>query len=351
MIQRQLKIRPNRTQEKLLEAWLWQSTGIYNWALRKIELNAKDGIYYTKLGFQNLLANHAKKIGMPSHLIQGILIQAYIAWERCFKKIAKKPRFKGVRNKLNSLPFPDPMRPPKENRITVPKLGKVKFHKQELPDGKIKTGRIIKRASGWYLALTIDAEPNIKNNFKPIGHKFVGIDPGFKDLLSLSNGEKVSSPLELNRSLERLGQAQRGGDKKLTARINERIANQKKDRNHKLSRKLVEQYQMIVFSKDNIKGIQKKFGKSVANANHYQLRQMLAYKSSSCGRDYKEVNGSYSTKTCSTCGTIQKNWPKGFAGLSVRNFKCEACGTHHDRDTNAAINTLISGAGSALKVA
>jgi len=348
MIQRQIKLRLKPKQEALLNDWLWQCTGLFNWAIRKIELDAQGGVYYTKQGFQNILAGHSRKMGMPSHTMQAMLTQAYIGWQRCFKKLAKKPRLKGMRNKLNSIPFPDPLKQPVQNKIKVPGLGQVRFHKQSLPDGKIKCGRIIKRASGWYLALTIDAEPNIKHTFKAKNNRVVGIDPGFKDVIALSDGEKKKATLEYNQGLQRLAQAQRGHDKKLVARLHERIANRKKDRNHKLSRHLVETCELIAFSKDNIKGIQRKFGKSVANANIYQLRQMIDYKSSSCDRRYVEVDGKYSTMTCSACGS--RTGPTGIAGLRVRYWTC-GCGTKHDRDINAAINTLNTAVGSTVELA
>jgi len=348
MIQRQLKLRLTSVQEAKLNDWLWQCTGMFNWASRKIELDAQGGVYYTKQGFQNLLAGHSRKMGIPSHTMQAMLTQAYIAWQRCFKKLAKKPRLKGVRNKLNSIPFPDPIKKPNQHKIKVPGLGHVRFHKQSIPDGKIKCGRIIKRASGWYLAITIDAEPNIAKTFKNKNTRMVGIDPGFKDVITLSDGEKKKATLEYNESLKRLTQAQRGNDKKLVARLHERIANRKKDRNHKLSKHLVETCEFIAFSKDNIKGIQRKFGKSVANANIYQLKQMINYKSSACGRRFEEVDGKYSTMTCSACGS--RTGSTGIAGLRVRRWTC-GCGAEHDRDINAAINTLNAAVGSTVELA
>jgi transposase len=348
MIQRQLKLRLTKAQKSQLNDWLWHCTGVFNWAIRKIEQDASYGIYHRKQDFQNLLAGHSEKMGMPSHTMQAMLTQAFVAWDRCFKKLAKKPRLKGARNKLNSVPFPDPFKAPGQNRIHVPGLGKVRFHKQELPAGRIKCGRIIKRASGWYLALTIDADINMASGFKAADHRTIGIDPGFKDLLSLSDGTVVANDRLLDSSLNRLAQAQRGGDKVLAARLQERIANRKKDRNHKLSRHLVETCAVIAFSKDNIKGIQRKFGRSVANANHYQLRQMLAYKSSACGRCYIEPDSANSTRVCSACGSV--SGPAGFAGLSVRRWECDGCGTRHDRDTNAAINTLTAALGSSVEL-
>lgn len=340
MIQYQLKLKLTKDQEKTLKEYLNNLTGVYNWAIRKIELDAKDKIYHDKYYFHHLLANHSKRMGIPSHTLRAIAERALDAWNRCFKRISKKPKLKGQRNKLTSIPFPDPILAPKNNRISIPYIGKVRYHKQYIPIGKIKCGHIIKKASGWYLCLFIDA------NAKPIPHisdNEIGIDSGFKSLLTLSDGTKIEHPRELEKSAKRLAQAQRGKKKKLTARIYERTSNQRKDRNHKLSRKLVEQNQLIAFSADSHSGIAKKFGKSVSSSSHYQLRRMLSYKSTTSGRIYLEVSSKNSTKLCSNCKSL--TGPTGLANLKVREWECSVCGTYHDRDVNAAINTLIVGLG------
>ena len=345
MIQTQLKLRLNTKQDAILTGWLWNLTGVWNWAVRKIELDAKDKIFYSPKDFQNLLAGHSEKMEIPSHTLQGMLSQAHLAWTGCFKKNAKKPRLKGMRNKLNSIPFPDPLRSPKGNHIAVPGLGSVRFHRQDIPEGKIKCGRIVKRASGWYLCLFIaaDREPIART-----AHGRVGIDPGFKSLLTTSEGEIIEHPRELEAGSLRLAQAQRGNDRTLAARLQERMANRRKDRNHKLSRQLVAENILIGFSADNHKGVANKFGKSVSSSSHYQLRQMLSYKSRAGGTEYIEVNSKFSTKTCSNCGSL--SGPTGWTGLSVRQWRCTDCGSLHDRDVNAARNTLHAAAGLAVEV-
>jgi putative transposase len=332
-----LKLRLNKKQEDTLNTWLWNLTAVYNFGLRKIELNAQDKIYFSNFDFVNLLADHGKKLGIPSHTIQGVLSQAYTAWSRCFKKIGGKPRLKGQRNKLNSIIFPDKIHLPKKNHISIPGIGKIRYHKQELPKGNIKCGRIIKRASGWYLCLFIDAE---REAIVRTGYGKIGIDPGFKSLLTLSTGEKIEHPRELEAAGKRLAQAQRGHDKHLAARLSERRANRVKDRNHKLSLRLVKENILIAFSADNHKGIARKFGKSVSSSGHYQLQKMLSYKSSFCGTQYREIDSRNSTKTCSSCGSL--SGPQGWGGLSERQWICSACGAVLDRDVNAAINTLAA---------
>jgi putative transposase len=345
MIQRQLKLKLTRQQERELERWLFHLTSVWNWAIRKIELDAGDHVYYSRKTFQNLLANHGQKLEIPSHAIRGVMVTAFDAWQRCFKRQAGKPRFKGRRNKLTSIPFPDPIRPPKGARVTLPGVKSIRFHKQDIPSGQIKCGRIVRRASGWYLCVCIDAE---RLPIEPKANDAIGIDPGFSSLLTFSTGEKINHPRELERFALRLTQAQRGSVRKLAARLQERIANRRKDRNHKLSRRLVAENQFIAFSKDGHSSIAKRFGKSVASSGHAQLRQMLSYKSK-CRTDgsgvYVEVDPRNSTKTCSSCGAL--SGPSGWAGLKVRQWTCAQCGAEHDRDVNAAINTLIAGAGLA----
>jgi putative transposase len=344
MVQYQLKLRMTKAQQEECVRWLYHLASVWNWAVRKIELNAKDKIYFSKIEFRNLLANHGEKLGIPSHVVQGILCTVHDAWQRCFQRRGGKPRLKGVRNKLNSIPFPDPMRTPERNRVFLPGLGRIRFHKMELPKGTIKCGRMVKRASGWYPCLFIDAEPK---KIERIGTGVIGIDPGFDNLLTTSDGEVIEHPREFERVKQRLAQAQRGHDVKLAGRIQERIRNQRKDRNHKLSRRLVAENVEIYFSRDNYKGMAKRFGKSVASSGHAQLRHMLAYKSPASGTRYVEVDAKFSTLTCSVCRA--PSGPRGLSMLAVRQWTCAECGSSHDRDINAAVNTLIAGAGSVLE--
>jgi putative transposase len=347
MIIRELKLKPNKTQISKLEEWLWCLTGVYNWTSRKIELDANDKLYNSKFDLLNLIANHSKKINIPSHTIQTTITQAYNAWHRCFNKISKKPKLKSVRNKLRSICFPDVLKRSriKDNRINLPGIKDIKYYKQEIPEGKIKQARIVKRASGWYCQLCIDTKHIFQ--VKDTEDK-IGIDTGFKDLAILSNGEKFSNERMFIKGQKRLAQAQRGGNKKLVARLHERIKNRRKDYNHKVSRKIVENYKEIYITKDNLRNQAKIFGKSIMDAGINQLRQFIAYKSDNHGRKCVLVDSRYTTMTCSNCGT--KSGPTGLDKLAVRTWECSACGAQHDRDVNAAKVILKSGLGYSLCV-
>lgn len=340
MIQHQVKLKLTKHQERDLDRYLYHLTSVWNWAIKKIEHDARDHVYHSPKGFQNLLTGHSVKLEIPSHVLQGVLVTAHESWRRCFKGISRRPRLRGRRKKLTSILFPDPIKTC-NGRVALLGVGRVRYHKQELPEGKIKRGRVVKRASGWYLCLFIDAEPNAISR---VADGRIGIDPGFKDLLTLSTGEKIVHPQEFRVAESRLAQAQRGGNKQLTARIQERTANRRKDRNHKLSRRLVSENVTICFLKDNHRAIAKRFGKSVADSGHGQLRDMLSYKCRTGDAELIFPENRNSTRTCSTCGAL--TGPTGLAGLKVREWDCAACGSHHDRDTNSSRNALIFGVGT-----
>lgn len=346
MITRELKLKLTKKQELILAAWLWQLAGVYNWAIRKIELDARDKIYYSKWDFQNLLAEHGRKMEMPSHTLNEVLVQAWLSWDKCFKKITKKPKFKSVRNKMNSIPFPDPIPQSRwtKGKIRMPIIGGLRFHKQALPVGKIKNSRIIRKASGWYLQITIDAQ----HTFKVVEtEKRIGIDTGFKNLATLSNGVVYANQRNFSKGQERLAQAQRGNCKKLIAKLQEKNANRRKDYNHKVSKEIVKNYKEIYITNDNLKGQKKLFGKSVTDAGISQLRKFISYKSGNHGRKFVLVDSKNTTLTCSICGAL--TGPKGLDGLAVRSWVCGTCGVFHDRDKNSAVNVLNFGLGCSLE--
>lgn len=164
----------------------------------------------------------------------------------------------------------------------------------------------------------------------------------------LSNGERYENPRELRRGAERLAQAQRGKRKKLAVRLQERQRNRRKDRNHKISRQIVENYAEIYITNDNLRGQAKMFGKSVGEASIGELRQKLLYKGRIVGRGVELIDSKYTTKTCSNCGSL--SGPAGLGGLAVRQWDCKECGALHDRDINAARNILSAGLGWSLEI-
>lgn len=330
-----LKLRPTCAQAATFNRWLWHLTGVYNWGIKTLENEP----YLSAYDLKARLNGHSARLGIPTQVLRGTVKTAHEAWRRHrWLKIARRPRLRGRRRPLNSFLFSNGTTPIKNGRVALGGIGLVRLHRQEIPEGRISAARLLKRASGWYLYLFIKAEPRA---IPRVASGQIGIDPGFKSLLTFSTGEKIEHPHEWATRSARLGQAQRGLRRRLVARIYERIKNQRRDRNHKLARRLVSENMLIAFSKDKTGQIARTFGKSVASAAHSDLLFKLRSKCLTGGTRLVEVSSRNSTKACSVCGST-KDGPSGFGTLQVRTWRCR-CGAEHDRDVNAARNTLRSG--------
>lgn len=337
MIARHIKLKLNAKHLKALDKHLWHLTGVYNWAIKTVELRRELGLPYSEFDLYKLVIGHSERIGISDIAIKGTIHQAYKAWARCFRKQSKNPRLKSVRNRLSSILFRNDCKL-FAKFLKVPRLGKFRFHAFSLPTSKqARQVTLIKKASGWYAVLLFEpATEKIKSI-----DKCVGIDTGFKHLAILSNGEKIDHPRELEKSLSQLAKNQRGLRKKKTARLHEKIKNKRKDRNHKISRNLVNRFGDIFITNDNLNGMSKKFGKSVGSSGINQLRQFILYKSRLDGKKCVLVDSRKTTMSCSNCGSL--TGPTGLKNLNVRNWVCAKCGIAHDRDINAAINVLNFG--------
>ena len=349
MIARHVKLKMNKKLKRQLESSLWHLTGCYNWVIKTVAARKLAGQPYSEFDILNLLSDHSKKCGIGSRAMGGAVHQAFGAWTKCWSKQNGNPHLKGARNKLNSIMFRgDCKLLPASNQIKLPNFGKVKFHPltNGFPQGKLAAQvTLTRKASGWYAVLLFDAphqQVALTTDSK------IGIDTGFKHLIVTSKGQKFEHPRELEASAKQLACVQRGQHKKQTARLQEKISNQRKDRNHKISHALVRDNKEIYITKDNLSGQSARFGKSIASSSIGQLRNFIHYKGSSCGRVVHFVDSKYSTMTCSGCGSL--TGPTGLIKLNIRNWECEACGAEHDRDVNAAINTLKSGQRYGLEV-
>lgn len=245
--------------------------------------------------------------------------------------------------------------------IKLPKLGKVKTKRFDMPKMyKILNITVEKTNTGkYYASICIETEVQPL----PKTGKQVGFDLGLIDLLIGSDGTRYERPRFDYLNKAKLAQEQRKLSKMRTklervdanldecknyqkqkhkvAKLHEHTANCAKDFNHKLSRKLVEEYDFIAMEDLNVSGLIRnhKLAYSISDVRWSQLTSFIQYKCQWYGKEFRQVDRFYaSSKICSECGTYHKDIVNS---LSVREWTCPDCGVHHDRDVNAAKNILI----------
>jgi len=186
----------------------------------------------------------------------------------------------------------------------------------------------------------------------------VGLDMGITYLVADSDGVTTENPRAYKRSLSRLAKAQQRLSRSLkasrrrrkaaraVARIHEKIANQRKDALHKVSRKYVREYQTIVVEDLRPANMVKnhRLAQAISDSSWGMLRAYLSYKAAEAGRRVEAVPVQFTSQRCSRCGEyVQKS-------LSVRTHICPSCGFVADRDVNAAINILQARTGPSRSV-
>lgn len=190
----------------------------------------------------------------------------------------------------------------------------------------------------WYLCLPV-AMPD--ESPAPCKAR-VGIDLGLKDTAVTSDAERLRAG-EFYRSLEqRIGQAQRRGHKAQAKRLHRRAARRRHNALHQFSRRIVNTYQKIIIGDvSSLKLAKTRMAKSVLDSGWGILKAQLRYKGQWAGRSVTIVNESHTSRAGSSCGSL--TGPQGVNGLRVRLWICQGCGVTHDRDVNAARNSLAVG--------
>lgn len=336
----EVKLHPTPTQERALNRYLNRLTGFWNWAIHRYQWHL-DNRSYSEYALDYELKGHSKKCGLPRVVMIGMARRAFCAWNKVLNKQGKRPHRKGIRNRLTSfdVPFGFTVNLDKR-RIRIPGVKQMRYA-GPLPDELIKVRNltITKRATGWYC--TCVCEIALAQSFTH-GEERIGIDPGYSTWLTLSNGEKIDIDRGAHvRDTRRLGQAQRGGKKRLAAKLHEHMTRRIAHRQKEVTNQICHRASLVAFSADNVRGLQKMFGKSARLASHAGLRDRIERKCRTGGVQFIAVPSRNSTRVCSACGSL--SGPTGLAGLSVRHWVCFDCGVEHDRDCNAAVNTLVLG--------
>ena len=358
MINKTYKFRlfPTKEQEVLLNQHFGHSRWVYNHFLneRKEQYQAdkKSDNYYKQAATLTKLKKEEETRWLKevnSQTLQFALRSLDTAFLNFFRGNAQFPKFKSRKNK-NTFTIPQ-FGVIEEGKINIPKFKsgiKVKLHREV--KGKIGKMNITKTPTGKYY-VSIFTEQIIDE--LPKTGKQVGCDLGIKDFVITSEGTKFKNnrytkkyAKQLKKAQQYLSRKQKGSNgfekqKIKVAKIHEKIASCRLDTLHKVSRKLVNEFDVIVCEDLNVKGMIKnhKLSKHIADASWGNFVTLLQYKCDWYGKELVKVNRFYpSSKTCGDCGWINQNLK-----LSDREWTCNSCGVIHDRDENASRNILKEG--------
>ena len=334
-----LKVRIKDKHDKILDIMGCESNMVWNFDNDlSFTHTRRTGKFLSEFDIDKYTAGATKEgLHIHSQTIQAIN-KEYVTRRKQFKKAKLRWRVStGPRKSLGWIPF---------------KVGNVKYkngqlsyngnffsiwENYDLSQYKIKSGSFNQDSRGrWYANLCVETKV-----VKSAGTASIGIDLGLKDFATMSDGSKIEAQKFYRNEELKLASAQRAKNKKRVKAIHAKIANRRQDFHHKLSTKLVNENAAIFIGDVNSAKLAKtKMAKSVLDAGWSMFRTMLRYKCDNAAVWFDEVNESYTTQTCSSCGSIEG--PKGLEGLKVREWTC-SCGVSHDRDTNAAKNILKRG--------
>jgi len=310
----------------------------------------------TKSDELSYLQEHNTKILKQS------VIDLLDSYKRFFVNNTGFPKFKSKHDK-QSVRFPlegiSKLNTYLDSKITLGKpLQKVKFECSERDKNyltnhkdKIKSATLSRTKSDKYF-LSILIENYITEQPKPINN-IIGIDVGIKDFMVCSNGqvfdnlklkrknEKTLTKLQRQLSKKVIGSHNRYRAKIKLAKKHEKLNNIKINYIHNITTQLVRENQTIVIEDLNVKGMMKNhcLAKSIQDLSISEAFRQLKYKCDWYGRDLVVIDRWFpSSKLCNVCGYKYKN-----LSLKERVWTCPDCGTHHDRDYNAATNIMKEG--------
>ena len=233
-------------------------------------------------------------------------------------------------------------------------FNRVKIGKKDFPywnsrdfDGKIKTLTVKRKSNGFYIYIVVEQEVAYEEWTK--SGEIVGFDFSLHDFLVSSNGDDCSMPKLLRNNLNSLrnlsekyrrSKGKRGSLRTLQ-KLHEKVANQRSDMHCKLARQMCRDYDVMVFETLDLANMSKKYKKSMYDFGFNTFLNILEYVAHKTGKTVMYADKYYpSSQLCSECG-YQNHLLKD---VSIREWTCPVCGTHHDRDLNAARNLCKVGA-------
>ncbi len=294
---------------------------------------------------------------IPRDTLDEVIVRIHITYERFFDGLGGLPKFKR-KDRYRSAKFQSAYKL-EEGRVRISfkawdestqtfKFNKrwFSFHQHREWKGTVRYIQILRDAVGtfWLYVVTDDASTD---PYSATGES-VGIDFGLEMYLTLNTGEKIEHPQPLKQSLTELRKLNKSLSRKVKgsnnwwravrelARLYRHIANQRKDWHWKLATNLCKRFDTIVTETLNLEGMKRLWGRKVSDLAFYQFVEILKLKCLKHKREFLQIGQwTPTTKPCSDCGHHNAN-----LSLSDRQWTCPECGSHHDRDINAAINIL-----------
>jgi putative transposase len=352
---------PTDEQKKLLAQTFGCCRFVYNWGLstrKTAYFQHGKSLYYNDLAamLPALKEQYPWLRDTSSVPLQQALRHLDRAFVNFFEGRAAYPTFKKKRHE-QSATFVSNAFMWDRQALTLAKMDaplEIVWHRP-LPEGcKPSSVTIIKDSANRYFVSILVAD-DIKP--LPMVNQMVGLDLGIKSMVALSTGESVGNPRYAASDEKRLAKAQRRLAKKKkgsknrnkarlkVAKIHARIADRRRDYQHKLSTRIAHENQVICVESLAVKNLVKNrsLAKAISDVGWGEFVRQLEYKSQWYGRTLIKIDRfSPSSKTCHACKHVLDSLL-----LDIREWVCPACGMVHDRDTNAALNILAEGLSAA----
>jgi len=347
------KLYPNASQERTLYRFLRVGRWVYNQALeQRIKAYNRRSESITYNDQQALLTGWRDRMEwlrlVPAQIERDALRRVDRGMKAFFRRVKAKetpgfPRFKSC-DRWRSFEVLQPGKYLRDgSKVHVPGVGPMRYRGMQPFEGAIKGVRVIRKPSGWYVQLIVDTGPPPDERDIQTA---IGIDVGLTHFCTLSDGTKVENPRWYRASQHRLRFLQRRVSRRLKGSNrrrravqqvqlhHERVGNKRRDWTHKLSRHLINEFDMIAVENLNVKGLARtRLAKSIYDAAWTQFFGQIRSKAENAGCLFVEVDPRNTSQECSACGRVV---PKT---LSDRVHRC-GCGYVADRDENAAKNVL-----------
>jgi putative transposase len=281
---------------------------------------------------------------VPRNVSMQLLHELDKAWQRCFNRLARQPKWKKKGRDVLGLCEPHPKVWHLDgDKLHFPKIGPICTVVHRPLEGKPKTCTIKRDGDQWFVSIVCEievADPVPK--IDPV----VAIDRGVINVIADSDGRIVEAPRYLKALLRRLARAQRrvsrrkkgsrnrAKAKRRVARIHRKVRRQREHFLHVLSHGYAKSHGTVVIEKlqiGNMVKVNRGLSRGILDAGWSILGGMLRYKLAWAGGQLVEVPAAYSSQTCSACGHVD---PK--SRVSQALFLCTACGYSDHADLNAA---------------